>query len=774
MKLVYRDEKGAPLSNAEVDSNFNISSKYLETIAQTKAESAVDAFVYDTSKDSDGGAWRHRTQHTSWYNEPLNTSTRGSRKEFPAVAVIVAESNKVTIYDGDDPSLPMWMVFNGLNAGTSRTWFGTAYLGEDTTCVSMINGLLCIGVSGFVSKVSGLSTVDFNKEFFVKYGVTEIGVISRPISLRNTDFAVNLDSSFAIVNKNVNDVAMTVLPDAPIDQATGLPIPTIAVATDGGVSVIKDDGTVVDSGSDNVRWVMFGGTDTLYFEFSNSSKYINIKDITNDGWTGYDMAESLVTTPIYAHGTVTSRKNTVIDKNTIAVGVNTSALAGLGIYSKTKNDINYGSLTNLGLDEGYKQAIITSDYNTGWMNGDIKLATLSDTDDTDLVGSELVTNGTFDTDTSGWSISGTGASFAVSNGQLVITRDGTSAVAKQTITTVVGKTYVFSFDLIATTGGARVGFELGGSAGTVSAEYKTHSVTHVATSTSTIVEIQTFNTTNGTLTVDNVSVRLAEPDRSVNNNGLQVFGTVQKNPVATGADLVAYSGFNASNYLVQPYNPDLDFGTGDFCVMGWVKKGTTSKQQTIFQIDEQGLNVGAGSFEVNITPTLGKILCMTYDGSVQSVTSDLSVDNWSHVVAGVKGGLITLYVNGALQGTTSASTLVSSTSTVAAFGIRSNYSSAPATTASLALWRVSGTYPTPEQIKKIYEDEKVLFQENAKATLHGTSDAVTALAYDEDTGLLSVGTSSGRSDFRGLRRVNNTTDAVGVAISASNGLIVEE
>ena len=26
-------------------------------------------FVYDTSKDSDGGAWRHRTQHTSWYNE---------------------------------------------------------------------------------------------------------------------------------------------------------------------------------------------------------------------------------------------------------------------------------------------------------------------------------------------------------------------------------------------------------------------------------------------------------------------------------------------------------------------------------------------------------------------------------------------------------------------------------------------------------------------------------------------------------------------------------
>jgi hypothetical protein len=34
-----------------------------------------------------------------------------------------------------------------------------------------------------------------------------------------------------------------------------------------------------------------------------------------------------------------------------------------------------------------------STYNTGWMNGDIKGAFLSDTDDTDLVGAELVTNG---------------------------------------------------------------------------------------------------------------------------------------------------------------------------------------------------------------------------------------------------------------------------------------------------------------------------------------------------------------------------------------------
>jgi trimeric autotransporter adhesin len=69
------------------------------------------------------------------------------------------------------------------------------------------------------------------------------------IANRNTAIGVGDDSLQNLVNDTVNDVAMTVLPNAPIDPATGLPVPTIAVATAGGVSVIKDDGTVVDSSS---------------------------------------------------------------------------------------------------------------------------------------------------------------------------------------------------------------------------------------------------------------------------------------------------------------------------------------------------------------------------------------------------------------------------------------------------------------------------------------------------------------------------------------------
>ena len=107
-------------------------------------------------------------------------------------------------------------------------------------------------------------------------------------------------------------------------------------------------------------------------------------------------------------------------------------------------------------------------------------------------------------------------------------------------------------------------------------------------------------------------------------------------------------------------------------------------------------------------------------------------------------------------------------------GIRHSVNTGAATQAKFALMRFSKSIPSAAQVKKIYNDEKHLYQENAKATLYGSSDAVTALAYDEDTELLHVGTSAGRSDFQGLRRINNTTTAVTTAISASDDLIAEQ
>jgi len=77
-------------------------------------------------------------------------------------------------------------------------------------------------------------------------------------------------------------------------------------------------------------------------------------------------------------------------------------------------------------------------------------------------------------------------------------------------------------------------------------------------------------------------------------------------------------------------------------------------------------------------------------------------------------------------------------------------------------------------LKQIYHEEKLLFQENAKCTLFGTSDNVKAIAHDDTNDVTHVGTSSGRSEFQGLNRINNTTTAVTTAISVSNNFVAEQ
>ena len=74
----------------------------------------------------------------------------------------------------------------------------------------------------------------------------------------------------------------------------------------------------------------------------------------------------------------------------------------------------------------------------------------------------------------------------------------------------------------------------------------------------------------------------------------------------------------------------------------------------------------------------------------------------------------------------------------------------------------------------MYNDEKQFFVDHAKCTLYGTSNVVKGMAYDDGTDILHVGTSSGRSEFDGLTRINNTTTPVTTAIVASNGLVIEE
>jgi hypothetical protein len=291
---------------------------------------------------------------------------------------------------------------------------------------------------------------------------------------------------------------------------------------------------------------------------------------------------------------------------------------------------------------------------------------------------------------------------------------------------------------------------------------------YLVAGSSSSYDLNFFANTTFVGSIDNISVRLADPDRSVNGKGLGVHGSITKAPVATGADVVGYSGFSSTDYLEQPYNPDLDFGQGDFCVMGWLKFNGTSAEAILRRQDS---GASGARFGVDCAPTQ-KLRFLSGATTVDG-TSNIDTNTWTFFACVRDTGTSYVYVNGVSENSSASADDVTNTSAILKIGLRAE-GTVPLTNGSLALIRISATAPTADQIRKIYEDEKVLFQEDAKATLTGNSDAVTALAHDPDTNLLHVGTPGGRSVFQGLRRVDETATAVTTAISAVDGLVVEQ
>jgi hypothetical protein len=215
--------------------------------------------------------------------------------------------------------------------------------------------------------------------------------------------------------------------------------------------------------------------------------------------------------------------------------------------------------------------------------------------------------------------------------------------------------------------------------------------------------------------------------------------------------------------------------------MGWFK-GLDNTYNATFEISSPNVDGnGVGTILLIVGPAYPGFRFYTrnnssgewiYNTNVVPFANDNST--WNFVCCLRRSGVKYIYMNGGAEvnaGTHSDN--LTETDSIMRLGYRSDGAGSP-WTGSLSLWRFGQGAPSPEQIKKIYEDEKVLFQENSKAVLYGASDAVTALAYDEVNDLLHVGTSSGRSDFQGLRRINNTTTAVTTAISAYDSFVVEQ
>lgn len=122
----------------------------------------------------------------------------------------------------------------------------------------------------------------------------------------------------------------------------------------------------------------------------------------------------------------------------------------------------------------------------------------------------LVTNGTFDTNTTGWTA--VGSTLAAVGGKLVITATGgTQARARQTLTTVIGWTYTVRLKVRKPSGAnPTAGSFCGGGTSTYtnSATEQSFSYTFTASATSTLLtlEISGAPTAGDTAEFDDVSV----------------------------------------------------------------------------------------------------------------------------------------------------------------------------------------------------------------------------------------------------------------------------
>ena len=408
---------------------------------------------------------------------------------------------------------------------------------------------------------------------------------------------------------------------------------------------------------------------------------------------------------------------------------------------------------------------------------------------------ELITNGDFSNGTTGWNTH-LGSSSVVSGTARLDANNTTDSNFTTSITCVVGETYVLSADAYRVSGDNSFGIAVSTNSGSnfvanrialvggqTNTSVETKVITFTATATTHYVGIQ-VNGINSTsvYSLDNISVRPAVDDRSVNNNGLQVIGEINKTPVAPGADLVAYSGFSANNYLVQPYNEDL-LDIDSCALIGWCKVGSTTTEQTFLTFKSGGENNYASSDTWTLMGCTsdGSLFIQTMQSNTSNFLKNGIVENtgsWHHFCFIVSNSELVIYKDGTLVDsearTTSGSLYLSDSQLRIGARISPLNTRSPAHATSLSLIRLSKTIPTAAQIAKIYRDEKALFQDGAQSTLYGSSDAVTALSYDEKTELLHVGTASGRSDFSGLRRINNTTTAITTSISAHNNLIAEQ
>jgi|GEM_PF-1866385 len=682
--------------------------------------------------------------------------------EPPAYPIIIAEADRVVVFDTKAAKLTMWMVFAGSWSYASGNMLLLANGSNGSvTSLKARNGKIFVGVDPSVSS-GGLHVFDLAKNSGYVHDDNGIRAYLGDIKERNANKGSAAAAGNGLVSEHVLDVAVAVLDDAPVDPATALKIPTVYVGTDAGASIIRHDEKVERGGELNSGW----NVGSLIVD-RHRQVWGSIKNDPDYG--GLQLLSELPYETVDVIGVENGASNKGYPKTTNlsdSHGVNTS-------WPMTLGRINYASdagdklavAGDMGLSLIHDNALdrtksmiahITDKYNTGWMVGDCQLAIACDTDLGSLIGIEYSINGGFDTDTiwtkgDGWSIAGG-----------VATCDGTQAgnsSLQENATLVNGNDYLLTFEVTAVNAGAINYVDVGGvvfNDDISTTGVKSFSFT--ATEASTTIAIVADSNFDGS--IDNVSLRSVTKNRAANGGNIGIHGTVGKVSVG-GSEIAFVKDFGVAGNDLEwgdsvsmfPHNSDWSFcfwtdASQDF-VMG--QRGADAQWNTTdragFQIHIAG---PGGSKTVNIR----RYESTAGDLGGRTLSTPWQEDNTLKLVTIVKeGSSCKLYINGDLK---TNDTTDWDTDGGAAY---SNFYIAHATgNEAFALMRYSKTTLSADQIKKMYRDELCMIQ--GRAVLQGSDPDIKAIAVDESRGLIYPVSAGVVNAFQELELVESSLDGI--------------
>jgi len=138
------------------------------------------------------------------------------------------------------------------------------------------------------------------------------------------------------------------------------------------------------------------------------------------------------------------------------------------------------------------------------------------------------------------------------------------------------------------------------------------------------------------------------------------------------ADTARSVVFDGNDKLDVPSSTDFDFGSGDFTVEAWVATGSGVDGTELCIVNRSNAHAGSDSafimyIQANGTPYFGITENTGWDAYVTG-TTDLVSGSWNHVAATREGNYLKMYVNGTLEGTTSWSGSIPTSSRVVNIG----------------------------------------------------------------------------------------------------------